>query len=121
MWRVEVLMLKMSYVQGGILDSKSKMYIIFSFSSRLNRIKFNTQEFEWSRCMDTCPKYNRAMVPSFTNKEELEELLQWVADIAIDPASGAVYSDAYTPSIWIPFRCDSSFLNSIFYTFLKFK
>ena len=77
------------------------------FSSRLSGVKFNTQEFEWSKCMDTCPKYNRARVPSFTDQEELEELLQWISDIAIDPASGTTYADAYTPAIWIPYRFGS--------------
>ena len=53
--------------------------------------------------MDTCPKYNRAMVPSFTNNEEFEELLQWISDTATDPTSGTPYPDAYTQVIWIPF------------------
>ena len=81
----------------------------------MSRIKFNTIEFEWSKCMDTCPKYNRAIVPSFTNNEELEELLQWISDTTIDPASGTMYPDAYTISIWIPYRCGSvNFLKIIF-------
>ena len=77
------------------------------FSSRLSRIKFNTQEFEWSKCMDTCPKYNRAMVPSFSDDEELEELLQWISDTTIDPVTGTLYPDALMESIWIPYRFDS--------------
>ena len=74
------------------------------FSSRLSRIKFNTPEYEWSKCMDTCPKYNGAIVPSFTDKEELEELLQWIFDTTMDPATGILFPDAFTPTIWIPFR-----------------
>ena len=74
------------------------------FSTRLSKIMFNTQEFEWSKCMDTCPKYNRAMVPSFTNNDELEELLQWISDTTTDPSSGTLYPDAYTRGIWIPYR-----------------
>ena len=54
--------------------------------------------------MDTCPKYDRAMVTTFTDKEELEELMQWLFDLTIDPASGNLYPDAYTPLIWLPFR-----------------
>ena len=57
--------------------------------------------------METCPKYNRAMVTSFTNNEELKELLDWISDTTIDPASGTLYPDAHTPSIWIPFRFES--------------
>ena len=54
--------------------------------------------------MDTCPKYNRAMVSTFTDKEELEGLIQWLFDTTIDPASGNLYPDAFTPLIWLPFR-----------------
>ena len=73
-------------------------------SSRLSRIKFNTQEYEWSKCMDTCPKYSRSVVPSFTDKEELGELLQWISDTTTDPDSGTLYPDSFTPAIWVPYR-----------------
>ena len=53
--------------------------------------------------MDTCPKYNGAIVPSFTDKEELKELLQWISDTTTDPVSGTLYPDAYTQVIWICF------------------
>ena len=54
--------------------------------------------------MDTCPKYNRAMVTTFTDKEELGELLQWISDTTTDPDSGTLYPDAFTPAIWVPYR-----------------
>ena len=54
--------------------------------------------------MDTCPKFDRAVVPSFNDKEELEELLQWLSDTTIDPNSGTLYPDAYSQTIWIPYR-----------------
>ena len=61
--------------------------------------------------MDTCPKYNRAMGVSFTSKDEVEELIQWLLDTTTDPISGSLYPDAFTPSIWIPYRLQVLTLN----------
>ena len=47
------------------------------------------------------------MVPSFSDDEELEELLQWISDTTIDPVTGTLYPDALMESIWIPYRFDS--------------
>ena len=70
--------------------------------------------------METCPKYNRAMGVSFTSKDEVEELIQWLLDTTTDPISGSLYPDAYTPSIWIPYRLEvfhfKSSLNNMVFT-----
>ena len=99
-----MLMFKNSVQGSNKFISQSIGYNSFSFSSKLSRLKFNTQEFEWSKCMETCPKYNRAMGVSFTSKDEVEELIQWLLDTTTDPVTGSLYPDAYTPSIWIPYR-----------------
>ena len=67
-------------------------------------MKFNVQEIEWSKCMTTCPKYNRAMVPSFTDKEKVDELIHWIHDTTTDPITKTLYHEAYSLAIWIPFR-----------------
>ena len=74
------------------------------FRSRMNRVKFNSQAFEWSTCMATCPKYNRAVVPSYSNKAELDEMIQWLYDTTTDPITKTLYKDAFGISIWLPFR-----------------
>ena len=58
--------------------------------------------------MATCPKYNRAMVPSFTDKEEFEELIRWLYDTTTDPTTKTLYNEAYSISIWIPFRFEDT-------------
>ena len=58
--------------------------------------------------MATCPKYNRAMVPSFIDKEEFEELIRWLYDTTTDPTTKTLYNEAYSISIWIPFRFENT-------------
>ena len=59
----------------------------------MSRVKFNTYAFEWSQCMEMCPKYDRAMVPSFTNQEEYDKLIAWALITTSDPVD--VNNDDY--------------------------
>ena len=77
----------------------------------MNRVKFNSQAFEWSTCMATCPKYNRAVVPSYSNKAELDEMIKWLYDTSTDPITKTLYKDAFGISIWLPFRFENIFLS----------
>ena len=70
----------------------------------MSRVQFNTIALEWSDCMATCPKYNRALVPSFTDQAEMEELIKWLFDTTTDPSTETFYPDAVSYSIWLPFR-----------------
>ena len=70
----------------------------------MSRVKFNTYAFEWSQCMEMCPKYDRAMVPSFTNQEEYDELIAWALQTTTDPVTNELYPDAFCACLWIPFR-----------------
>ena len=74
------------------------------FRSGMSRIKFNVHSPEWSQCMATCPKYNRARVPSFSDQEEFEEVFTWVYNTTINPVTKTLYPDAFTQSLWLPFR-----------------
>ena len=74
------------------------------FRSGMSRIKFNVHSPEWSQCMATCPKYNRARVPSFSDQAEFEEVFTWVYNTTINPVTKTLYPDAFTQSLWLPFR-----------------
>ena len=54
--------------------------------------------------MDTCPKYNRAVVPSYTSLAGMEELQVWSYNITTDPVTKTIYEDAFSTSFWLPFR-----------------
>ena len=54
--------------------------------------------------MDKCWRYNRAQAPSYSNQEELEELLSWGQDATIDPISGKDYPDTYSGLFWMSFK-----------------
>ena len=54
--------------------------------------------------METCPKYNRAMAPSFTDQKELEDLVSWLYKTTTDPVSKATYPDVIGRAFWVPFR-----------------
>ena len=70
----------------------------------MSRVKFNTYAFEWSQCMEMCPKYDRAMVPSFTNQEEYDKLIAWALKTTTDPVTNELYPDTFCACLWIPFR-----------------
>ena len=67
-------------------------------------MKFNTYAMKWSACMDTCPKYNRAMVPSYTSLAGLEELQVWSYNVTTDPVTKTIYEDGFSRAFWLPFR-----------------
>ena len=48
---------------------------------------FNVRAGDWSKCMNKCPKYNRAKVPFFTDKKEFDELMMWTYNTTTDPNS----------------------------------
>ena len=54
--------------------------------------------------METCPKYNRALAPSFTDQKELEDLISWLYKTTTDPNSKSHYPDVIGKAIWVPFR-----------------
>ena len=54
--------------------------------------------------MDTCPKYNRAMVPSYSSLAGLEELQVWSYNITTDPVTRTIYEDGFSRAFWLPFR-----------------
>ena len=64
---------------------------------------FQVHAPDWSRCMDKCSKYNRAMAPSFTDQAGAEELMAWSVETTVDPESGSFYPDVLSDAIWIPF------------------
>ena len=70
----------------------------------MSRVKFNVHSPEWSLCMATCPKYSGARVPSFTDQAEFEEVFTWVYNTTINPVTNTLYPDAFTQSLWLPFR-----------------
>ena len=71
----------------------------------MNRRMFNTHAADWSVCMDKCLKYNRSMAPSFTTKEEIDELMSWALNTTTDPISKVEYSDALGRGVfWVPYR-----------------
>ena len=56
--------------------------------------------------METCPKYNNATVPFYTNLSQFEELIKWTEYISIDPVTKSLYPDAFGEHFWLPFRFD---------------
>ena len=83
------------------------LVVIIVCSSGKSRIKFNTFALEWSKCMEMCPKYNRAQVPSFTDQTEMEELISWALETTTDPDTNLIYPDGFSQSFWVPFRYDT--------------
>ena len=81
-------------------------------SSEKSRIKFNTYSLEWSKCMEMCPKYNRAQVPSFTDQTEMEELVGWALETTTNPDTNLIYPDGFSQSFWVPFRYETMLLQS---------
>ena len=72
---------------------------------KMTRIMFNTHAAAWSECMDKCLKYNRSMAPSFTTKEEMDELISWALNTTTDPISLVQYPDAVGRGfLWVPYR-----------------
>ena len=72
---------------------------------KMSRIMFNTHAADWSECMDKCLKYNRSMAPSFTTKEEMDELISWALNTTTDPISLVQYPDAVGRGfLWVPYR-----------------
>ena len=84
----------------------------------MSRVKFNVHSPEWSQCMATCPKYSRARVPSFTDQAEFEEVFTWVYNTTINPVTNTLYPDAFTQSLWLPFRYS---LIVLYYSLVKGK
>ena len=72
----------------------------------MSRVLFNTHAVsgQWSVCMETCTKYGRAMAPSFSSLEEMQELVTWLWDTSTDPVTNILYADAKGRAVWIPFR-----------------
>ena len=72
----------------------------------MSRVLFNTHAVseQWAVCMETCTKYRRAMAPSFSSLEEMQELVTWLWDTTTDPVTNILYADAKGRAVWIPFR-----------------
>ena len=87
--------------------------MIIMLSSGKSRIKFNTYSLEWSKCMEMCPKYNRAQVPSFTDQAEMEELISWALETTTDPDTNLLYPDGFSKSFWVPFRYSSHVMHQV--------
>ena len=79
----------------------------------MSRIKFPTHAKEWTKCMEMCPKYQRAIVPFFTTQEEMEELRSWLYKITTDPISGTNFPDVIGKPVWVPFRLELFLINYI--------
>ena len=106
------LTIKWKYVPGLLLSLKTLFpfiktcYTFFCYlRSPKSRVKFNTRASEWSSCMATCPKYNRATVPYFTDMTSLDQLIGWLRDTTTDPVEKTLYPGVLSPTIWIPIRC----------------
>ena len=76
------------------------MNVDIPFRLKMNRIMFNTHAADWSECMEKCLKYNRSMAPSFSTKEEMDELISWTLKTTSDPMS--LFKSPYL--IWLPYR-----------------
>ena len=71
--------------------------------------------------MEKCWRYNRAQAPSYSNQEELEELLSWGQDATIDPISGKDYPDTYSGLFWMSFKWETGlFCNSFNLHYFRF-
>ena len=99
-----MLMLKRSSVPGTGSSLLLVNINIVPYRPAPSRVKFNTYAMKWSACMDTCPKYNRAMVPSYTSLAGLEELQVWSYNITTDPVTRTIYEDGFSRAFWLPFR-----------------
>ena len=99
-----MLMLRRSSVPGMFMSFGLSCQCIVLYRPAPSRVKFNTYAMKWSACMDTCPKYNRAMVPSYTSLAGLEELQVWSYNITTDPVTRTIYEDGFSRAFWLPFR-----------------
>ena len=102
MWLVAMLTLK-SFVAGNLFSHIS-ISILASSRTGMSRVKFPTHTSEWVKCMEMCPKYERAIVPSFTTKVEMDNLITWLYETTTDPISGTHYPDVIGKAMWLPFR-----------------
>ena len=100
----------------------------------MSRVKFNTYAGSWSRCMDKCPKYNRAAAPSFHDQEifppvvcykyfcvlqaGMEEILNWDYNTFIDPNTTTIYEDVEGQAFWIPYRFHAVCIFSVIFIFI---
>ena len=107
------------YVETGILESEKELCGRLVYNNESNkfcikcnipyrtersRLLFNTQFFKWSKCMDTCDKYNRAKAPSFSDQRKLDMLIEWAFNTTRAPITLTLYEDAITSAFWIPYR-----------------
>ena len=101
------------YMKSCDVPTFCVLVVIIVYSSGKSRIKFNTFSLEWSKCMEMCPKYNRAQVPSFTDQTEMEKLISWALETTTDPDTNLIYPDGFSQSFWVPFRYETMLLQSI--------
>ena len=105
-------------IVGGSIDSEQELcrrFILIQLQMKTSshcicisygksRVNFNTLAPEWSKCMDTCSKYRRAMAPSFTDMDDLKDLLTWAYNTTTDPVTNILYPDGLGRAFWVPFR-----------------
>ena len=106
MWKGVALTLK-SFVSGKLNDEVRRIasfIILILRVDGMSRVKFNTYAFEWSKCMETCPKYNKAQVPSFSDQQKMEELVRWMYHTTTDADTDTLWPDTLGRAFWIPFR-----------------
>lgn len=73
--------------------------------SNVSRVLFNTVETQAVRCMETCPKYNRARAPpSAPDKTAFRELVDWTWSVTRDPDTLSIYEDVVSSSFWLSYR-----------------
>ena len=97
-------MLTLKSFVAGNLFSHISISILASSRTEMSRVKFPTHTSEWVKCMEMCPKYERAIVPSFTTRAEMDNLITWLYETTTDPTSGTHYPDVIGKAIWLPFR-----------------
>ena len=59
---------------------------------------------DWVKCMDTCSKYRRAMAPSFSDENSLQQLKAWSNKVSVDPSTSAFYPDVKSNVFWLAYR-----------------
>ena len=111
MWLVAMLTPK-SFVAGNLFSHISISILASSARTGMSRVKFPTHTSEWVKCMEMCPKYERAIVPSFTTKAEMDNLITWLYETTTDPISGTHYPDVIGKAMWLPFREVINIFNS---------
>lgn len=97
-------------VESGNVDSEEELCErSFIEGDVMSRVKFPSHASEWTKCMEMCPNYRRAIVPSFTTQKEMENLIKWLTKTSRDPITGVLYPDVISPEMWLPFREDLFF------------